>query len=88
MVGIRFGGGPDEILTSCIITPPYQEELYRLQSPLHTIHGVAASKTAGLGEKGCFGVGHIGQKRCRAGTVWEIGGVHLHQRQPEIDGGD
>ena len=23
MVGIRFGGGPDEILTSCIITPPY-----------------------------------------------------------------
>ena len=22
MVGIRFGGGPDEILTSCIITPP------------------------------------------------------------------
>ena len=41
-----------------------------------------------LGEKGCFEVGRVGQKRCRAGTVWELGGVHLHQRQPEIDGGD
>ena len=27
MVGIRFGGGPDEILTSCIITPPYCKRL-------------------------------------------------------------
>ena len=62
--------------------------MYRQQSTLYTIHDMAASKTAELGEKGCFGVGRVGQKRCRAGTVWELGGVHLHQRQPEIDGGD
>ena len=33
MVGIRFGGGPDEILTSCIITPPYNQKLRSQASP-------------------------------------------------------
>ena len=39
MVGIRFGGGPDEILTSCIITPPYLTRLVGLVLGEYLISG-------------------------------------------------
>ena len=57
-----------------------------VNSSHHSCYG--SFKDSWISEKGCFEVGRVGQRRCRAGTVWELGGVHLHQRQPEIDGGD
>ena len=45
MVGIRFGGARDELLTSCITTPPYASYVL-LATRAEALRGAVATKRA------------------------------------------